>query len=254
MIKIYLEGFGYPYSVVGKYITEDERFIILDDGGIKKKIPQRRVVFIEDLSEVFAQNMDSPSETKEVVVKAKPKRPMTPEKLKDFISSAASKEEATVATEQRMKTLNVVMTGVVDKNFEIEVPEKAFVPDTYTAALSKYVSSNLEVKSTMDGGVIFDGPPKVSGPNIYIKTRRLEDKVSASLSKMGLASKVATTVGNFSQPQKNYDNEFSMMMNDDFAIKESPFNAQVKLKENDDEALDENSGEEAANSQEQDNK
>lgn len=62
MLKVFILGYDEPYSVVGRFLFEDERFLHLEDGGKKIKIPHKRIAYIEDWSAFSATDqVDTPS-------------------------------------------------------------------------------------------------------------------------------------------------------------------------------------------------
>lgn len=52
MLKVFILGFEDPHTVVGNFSFEDEKYLYLDDGGKKIKIPHKRIAYIEDWTEV----------------------------------------------------------------------------------------------------------------------------------------------------------------------------------------------------------
>lgn len=117
MLKVFIVGYDEPHSVVGKFLFEDERFLYLDDGGKKIKIPQRRVAYIEDWTELeITENKDvAPSraatQTPFVVSKGQKSQemfsnePLTPQQIQNKLAEAGP-EDATKIGEQLKQMLS----------------------------------------------------------------------------------------------------------------------------------------------------
>jgi hypothetical protein len=166
-----------------------------------------------------------------------PKTRFTPEGLQSLLKKNVKKVAPDAEPVVGPKSLNIVVTGAVEKTLTMTTDKVPWIPNVYTPALSKSIASNPQIKALMDNGVIFDGKPTVSGDNIYIKTRLLQEQVNKTMGGLAGISKIAQTVSsggekNFPKPEKLYDNSFAT---DDFAITHSPFDGPVLLRGEDDE-------------------
>jgi len=285
MLKVYVSGFERPYAVVGTYLHEDERYLTLQDGGIKRKIPHEKIVHIEDLSAlVSAANPDIYGASTEQIAVKLPEANLSltsvvsPDAAKDSGSFAADKSlfsqpldddklvrvirdrfknssnkdspEELLAPAKK-KSITIVVSGVVQDSFEIEVNDSLFA-SSYTPYLAKEVSMHPEIKRIMDNGIIFNGLPKIIGDSIYIETAKISDKLSGAAKSISLAGKAADAMARFKRPEREFNQEFSMLGKTNFAINKSPFDGPVPLSDDDDdddseanqEYSDDSSGEE----------
>lgn len=247
MLKVYLDA-GLEdrlETVIGEYVTEDERYLILGDTTIRRKIPHRRIVHMEDLSEaIAAKPIIQNSRPVEMAVQPKPiskppvpgQKPLSLAELRKSLREGRREgkiPELTVEEQEQVmgKTfVNVIVTGADDKTISLEIPESSFTPNEYNASLAKELSKNEEIKSLLDKGIVFDGPPSVVGKNIYVKTKTLSEKVSGVGDKMELVSALHKAGNRFMQPEKNYQTDFSMTAKTDLnGIPHNPFDGPVLI-------------------------
>lgn len=276
MLKVYLSGFKAPYAVIGEFLTEDERYLIIKDGNIKRKLPHDRIVHIEDIDishdlesigpykldsvkhdprKYAAKEMKAPQEQfeKEPAKVDLTAEKMNPNKLNNILKSGLKSamglknDMVEVATKADRRDLNIIVSGVVQDTFKINVPGNSFAPNIYTPSLAKEVALHPDVKRIMDGGIIFSGVPTVVGDTIHIETARLSDRIKSAAEGVSLASKVADSMAKFKKPDRAFSSEFSMLGKTQFAFKNSPFSGPVPLSDDDEEEAeveDESSGQE----------
>lgn len=256
-MKVYLKGFKRPYAVVGTYVSEDERYLFLYDGDIRRRIPHDNIVHIEDFTEVV---MESPAEEPVATQRETPKQPESPkEKFQALVNEkmrqrksvnqgpAKALDEITVR-----RDVNIVISGAVERSLKLSIPESVIDDQKYTPALMKEIALNREIKAIMENGIIFDGVPTVSGDNIYINTKNLTETAGAKLgaaTKLAGITQAAANIGKFAPPNKVFNTDFSMTTKrvDDFAIAGSPFDGPVPLDAGDE--INENTTEEKASDQ-----
>ena len=264
MIRVVIDGTAGPYTATGVFVNEDERYLCLEDRGVKVNIPVSRIIKIEDLKRVVDNKPDKEAQDSPQVQEppapqptpVEPERVLHPDPLPTAVAAALGvpAQPRDVKTELLKKMglesqqknpqpvntgslskdpvdVNVVVSGAVQKSINIQVPEYMLVANTYSPNIAKQVSLSPEIKSLMEGGVIFDGLPQVNGRNIYIKTKHLKDSVKSLTQNLGLANKISGAMGMFEKPSLNFETDFSMggRQDDGFAIGHSPFDGQVML-------------------------
>lgn len=241
MLKVYVEAVGLAdrlEAVVGKQLTENEKYLILIDGGIKKKIPHSRIVMIEDLSEVIDEEVVSKPQpsmpVEDTVAETPPIAGQRQFTMADLRKRMSEKKTVKVPQEETFQpesttTVNVIVSGAEEAQFTVKIPENSFVPDSYSPQTSKELAKNNEFRSLWERGAIFDGVPKVVGKNIYIKTKNMASQGAEIGEKMGMMSKLQD-LGSFNKPEKAYQTDFSMSMGKGLeAIPHSPFEKPVLL-------------------------
>jgi len=254
MIKLYLEaGLNDRLeTVLGEYLTEDERYMFIGHGNIRRRIPHSRIVHIEDFISDDYENVELDLEPEKSVpskeaVASKPAEKVSPpakpsnkpfnlgELRKTFRDGRRNGQIPELPEESSSNeeiSINVVVTGAEQRNFSILMLEGSFMPDQYSASLAKELSKDLEIKSMLDRGVVFDGPPSVINRNVYIKTKTLASQFSDITDKMALAGKLHEVGQKFMQPEKSYQTDFAMNMEDKVsAIPHSPFDAPILLED-----------------------
>lgn len=281
MIRVVIDGTAGPYTATGIFINEDERYLVLDDRGVKVNIPVSRILKIEDLKSVMeAPPMKTvePNAPLPPPVPPEPTRELHPDPLPSAVAAAlgaqsrgsiepkdvkkAILEKVGLGTQKREAApfnhgtsskdpidVNVMVTGAAQKKITIQIPEYIMSTNSYSPNIAKHISLSPEIKSLMEGGIIFDGLPEVNGNNIYIKTKHLKDSVSSLSKNLGLANKINGAMGVFQKPTGNFETDFSMesRRGDGFAIGHSPFEGQVKL--DDTEVTDASSEQESTSDQ-----
>ena len=217
MQKVYLEisGVDMPYSVVGRYLYDDERFYVLNDGGIKKKIRWTKILYIEDI------------ESLEVAV--------TQPNNKDIVEPVKVEE-----VKGDLVDINVFFTGHKEQTFKIEgVSRDLLKKNSWSPELAKTIFSTQQVRAFMGNFVVSD--ISVSGENVYIKTvptsaKKSETLATATANSATLAAeklqKGAEVMGKifqtatepkFKKPTGNYPTSFNMVAD--------PFDLPVNLGE-----------------------
>ena len=261
MIKIVIDGSSGPYVSTGLWVGEDETYITLNNNGVKIKIPIRRVIRIEDMRDIWEDSnqtpktsppymlvqQELPSEEPASIVpptsnggygdpllvdaakQIKPPVTTTREELMEKIGNKLNLTTPSIEESKRENVeVNVTVTGAVTKSISLEMPldtiEKGLSP-----TMMKFISMSPEVKGIMEGGIILDGVPEVSGRNIYLKTKALKETVKNLGQTVGLASKMGGVVSAFQKPTGNSPTDFSTIDNSDFSIPKSPFEGPVLL-------------------------
>lgn len=267
MIRVVIDGSAGPYTATGTFINEDERYLCLDDRGVKVNIPVSRIIKIEDLRQV----VEAPPEQPVVVQQPPPPEPppappeptreLHPDPLPAAVAAAMGApatsspinpqdvknkilEKVGLGVQKREAApfnhgtsskdpieVNVMVSGAANKKLTIEVPEYIMSAGSYSPNIAKHISLSPDIKALMEGGIIFDGLPEVNGNNIYIKTKHLKDSVSSLSKNLGLANKINGAMGMFQKPNANFETDFSMgsRSDADFGISHSPFEGQVLL-------------------------
>lgn len=213
MQKVYLEisGVEMPYSVVGNYVYDDERFYVLDDGEIRRKIKWSKILYIEDVS-----------------------------RLRDRLVQTSEQGAAPKAQEVKNEVveINVSFTGHKEQVFKIPgVSKELLKNNSWSPELAKLIFSTPQIKAFM-GNFVVNGI-SVEGENVYIKTvpttsKKPEAQMTQSNNAAVAAEKFQkgaelmgkifqTAEGKFPKPTGNYPTSFNMVA--------SPFEEIVELTE-----------------------
>jgi hypothetical protein len=253
MYKVYLDLRKKIPAVFGNFISSDETYMYLQDGPVIRMVPLNKIAHIEDLSDIKR----SPAPTTEKVAPQVPDhltRVASEGKLEDERAKSTSPPLITDLADLRNKLkekrkeehdysavepvnvstmiVNVVVSGAEEKSIQVEVPVSSFVPNQYSPTLAKELAKNLEMKTLLETGVVFDGPPQVIGTNVYIKTKKITDTMTNMADKMGMMSKISSITSGFIKPNKNYVTDFSA--NSKTAIADSPFEQPILIDEDQD--------------------
>lgn len=152
MEKVYVKipGVDMPYGIIGNYSYDNEKFYVLDDAGIKKRILWSNILYIEDLRNALVVPSEQTSDVVEAPSINLPK--VSDDKLE----------------------LSVIFSGHKNQVFKIpDVPSK-ILGSEWTPDLAKVIFSNSQIKAFMGDFVVSE--VKVSGENVNIKTEPLGQK------------------------------------------------------------------------------
>lgn len=257
MYKVYLDLKKKIPAVFGNFLYCDETYMYLQDGPVVRMVPLNKIAHIEDLTDTTyrpQEKIEKPSPpatqsltsersdailgmSKHAETATLPAPPPTITDMAELRNRLKAKRDAIPAAQEPIDThtmvVNVVVSGAEDKSILVEVPSSSFVPNQYSPTLAKELAKNLEMKSILENGIIFDGAPQVIGTNVYIKTKRMMDTVVSAVDKMGSLSKINNIVSGFSKPAKTYITDFAV--NDaKVAIPHSPFDGPLQIHEADD--------------------
>lgn len=228
MLKVYVSGFDAPFSIVGEFIREDERYLYLNDNGIKKKIPIRNIVLIEDASELLEAVEEKPVEPpaiQEDTIRSVIAQQVQRQQQRKVPPVSASNTDPNI--NPKKTSVLIAVSGVMEENFTIEVNDAALTGNSFNPMLHAEISMHPKVKAIMTNGVIYDGVPTVSNNTIHIKTRHAKDLANNAgkiLGQAGILGKLASSPviksGLFQRPNKEYRSDFATNVS---GVTSSPF-------------------------------
>lgn len=214
MIKVYLKipGVARPHAVVGKFLFEDERYIVISTGVLKRKILWENLLYTEELADLSSEDsLETPEESD-----------AAPAKLPSGAKVSSSKQ-----AEDKKVDLIVAFTGAMNKIYRIEGVSASIVAESkWTPDISQAVFTNPQVKSILGGFIVKEC--HVDGPNITILTE-LEKKPNQTdevKSKLEAVQKFAQAASQFNTPKTGRP---SMRLPIDFSMSSSPFERPISL-------------------------
>lgn len=239
MIKVYIKGFKRPIAVIGEFLFEDERHMVLNDKGIKVKIPHEHIVYTEWLAEAIddflTKDTTQPNEIVEPAHDTAPARqlPVSPldrtqvsETIKKSllpmdpvaISSQTEPEDLidnsiadAVAATQPMTDIRVEFVSATDTQTAIvSMPFEIAGVIGVSPSITKKIFESPDVRAIVNGRFLA-GPPLRIQNKITYQIR--ED--AAKSSGYGSLSEVARSLTGMGRP-----NTISMNMSNPF--KEPP--------------------------------
>ncbi len=146
MIKVYmmLPGTDRPYSTIGKFLYEDEKYFVICEDVLEKRIPHRNILYTEHVRTAAAEKTVSEPRTE-----------------------APASIEAPKPTEQT--DVMVAFTGATSNIFRISGIDSSLLQDNkWTPQLAKAIFTNEKVRMILGDFVMKDCI--VDGPNITIVT------------------------------------------------------------------------------------
>jgi hypothetical protein len=216
MLKVFLKipGVVRPYAVVGKLLFEDERYLVISQDVLKKKILWENILYIEEISS-FEKLEDGPSHVShepDMVAAPEVDVPVGPSKM---VSEKIS--------------LTVAFTGALNRLFTIEGVDRSVIESgKWTPDLAKIVFSNQEIKTVLGSFTLKD--ISIEGPNITITTHSDKAEPSAVMAEMqgkvDLMNQLARAATKFGAPKSG---RVSMRLPTDFSMSSSPFERTVPL-------------------------
>jgi hypothetical protein len=235
MLKVFLKipGVSRPHAVVGKLLFEDERYLVISQDIIRRKILWENILYVEEITIGEVENTPGPSEP----------RLDAPEPAR-----VSTFDEVPVG----LTDLTVAFTGAFNKLYRIEgVSESLLSGSRWTPDLSKVVFTNAQIKPIL--GTFSIKECHVSGSNVTIVTEELKkSKVHEQLtSKIDMVQKLTQVATKFGSPSRRP----SMKLPTDFSMSGSPFEMPVPMSADshiDTEVFDDIDGQEALSSERED--
>lgn len=240
MLKVFIIGYEEPHAVVGNFVWEDEKYLHLDDGGKKIKIPTKRIAYIEDWTEL--------SEEKPVAPVAPPRqsfKPKTPEQPRTFepddqavlgkslrqmvadkfgdrtndimrVSQVEPEDlESTssqVLAPERTEELLLVFSGAKEGKYPLRVDANVF-EGAYTPMLGRIIFTNPAIQAFMSSEIMLEGLPTISGKTIEFKVKSSKT-IGDVLAKADVLGKMLSlgVDGALNKPERKsvFDQGFSM--------------------------------------------
>jgi hypothetical protein len=208
MWKVYLKGDEEPGAVIGSYLYEDERWLVLDNHGVKLRLPWRNIRYVEEFG-------SAPSAEPQAAEKPAPPQP------KPLPPQSKPQEQS-----QPRRKMNVEFVGYKNQSFTVEV-DGSVEADKYSPQLSREIFMNPQIKAFM-GDFVMTGSPEVDGANVRIQTLPTQDKFDGLKNKVEAAQQLVMGLAaagekKFSPPASKFDVGFAMTG--------SPFQATVRLQD-----------------------
>lgn len=214
MIKVYVTGFKKPYIITGDLVSEDQDYLILNENGIDKRIPQERVVLVEESTqetkiEKATPNLTMANAAPTPILAKTPQESRNPTKeaIQKFIDEKKAglqqtpqKTQIPVPPERASQIepelpkpdydpddkmmIEVSFNGAKKGNFNIEVP-KGVMTGKYTPSLGREIFSHTEIKNILtDGSAILDGIPVIKGNKVFYSTKATVSNEASGVEKM----------------------------------------------------------------------
>ena len=225
MQKIFLiiPGTERPHAVIGNYLFDDERFYVIENSGIKTRIPISKILYIE---EAMVEVEHAKAAASSPQPGAQPSAP-----------SQVTNDDKT--------DVNVFFTGHVEKVFKIkDVPLNIIKKDAWSTELAILVFQDEQIKPFMGTFTVSSMEPR--GGNIYIGTMPLHNTakpqppisqqvaqspptsaqdLQKGVEAIGSILKMADGGKKFAKPEMAFVNTFTTSFNNDI----TPFDEPVSL-------------------------
>lgn len=272
MLKVFVTGFDQPYSVCGDLVKEDEKFLILLDGGVHKRIPQSRIVYVEEtdsdprviqsslpqqvpvFQNVASEPVVAPAPQPQEVQRAKSPKASMAQEVRDSLKKAIEKKMAERADQNTIRptqvdpepepppfdvneriVANVVFTGAKQASFELEVPKDA-LNGRYTPALGREIFSYPETKNILAAGdVVLDGVPTIDGDTVTYSTKVIGRKELGVEEKIKVAGEMISMGSKLTDFAKGNVKTDVLTSTSNFSMSASPFTRPATLSLTDDE-------------------
>lgn len=253
MIKVYVTGFNKPYIITGELVSEDQDYLILNENGVDKRIPQERIVLVEE-SSTTEERKPLPTEPLRptaptpILAKIPSQDNPTKEAIQKFINETkASKmqtpkvqvpvppERASQIEPEQPKPdydpndtmqIEVNFNGAKKGRFDIEVP-KGVMTGKYTPSLGREIFSHTEIKNVLtDGSAILDGIPVIKGNKVFYSTKTTASTEVSGMEKMqavGQLMNAGSKVMNLASMGDAKPSNVSNISKPSFSMPASPF-------------------------------
>lgn len=278
-----IPGVSKPHSIMGEKLFEDERYLVIIDSNIRRKIPWENILYIEDIVGYQPSQEEPQAPLNQAPVQGQPPATVfssnnTDESLKaprvayDELKRIAQERrghEAQSAIQAETAQMNRVNGATVSEDpgvfsdelvdaqvffeghktgvFKVSLPV-ALLHGQWTPELSRHIFSNEQIRNFM-GGFNVEKMELANG-NVYIRTRSVSDEAIKSIeTKMQMVGKIQASVANlnnphFERPTMELDNTFAMLAD--------PFDAPVSFIRQEKELEDVGFGEEERAGEEED--
>lgn len=211
MLKVYLkiEGVRMPVSVLGTYVFEDERFLVIAQDVRRKKILWENILYIEEITADVVTDLPKNNLPN--------KRPLPPPDSAQVPSSPTSLDS------DETSELTVSFTGELQRVFRIpNVSKKLASGNIWTPELAKAVFTNPQIKTILGNFIVKEC--QVDKSNITVVTGPSK-KIQEIKNKMDVLEKF----GKMSESLAPRFPKPSMKIPVDFSIKGSPFDEPISL-------------------------
>lgn len=234
MLKILVTGYNEPFTITGSYSREDEKYIYLVDGGVKKRVPHSRIVVIEDLSDLMEEPLPIPIElpaeqTKASMAEAIAKAAIQAKAGKPIVLPTVA-PSAVVQIPENLVDVVVIFHGDIQESLTMKIKDK-YIDGHHLPTLLKEINLNPEVQAILNRGYSFANAPVVSGRNISIRLKKTQETIEgagAVFQRAGMIGKMMNSPM-FSPPKKEYVNSFATTIGLGSAMSTSPFEQAIDL-------------------------
>ena len=231
MLKVFMKipGVPHPYAVVGHRLFEDERYLVIVQDVIHRKILWENILYLEEIpAAVPGESRDDTDAFQSVKPPPTTGQPRAPMPVGTSTSMAA------------LTTITVAFTGALNRLFTIDGVDQSLISQSrWTPDLAKLIFTNPEIKTILGSFVIKD--IHMDGPNITIMTysEKKESAMADIQAKVDLVSQITTAATKFGAPRRGMP---SMKLPTDFSMSSSPFERPVPLTGENDDMEDANVG------------
>jgi hypothetical protein len=273
-ICLKIPGVAKPHSILGKKLFEDERYLVIADGNIHRKIPWDNILYIEEIvgleeppqqehippadppvspdstvshSEVSDATADRPRVSYDDLKRmAAERRGETPETnyqkevaQSNRLNGASPEMVASINTGHALRSAQVIFEGFKEGVITVENVPSNLLTGEWTPELSRHIFGNTSVRNFM-GGFNVEKMTVASG-NVYIQTRSAgAEKIAEVEDKVKMMGKMQDMAKSL---EKTYERP-SMKLDNTFGMTSSPFDAPISLAGAVKGVVDDNPGEE----------
>jgi hypothetical protein len=233
MLKVFLKipGVPRPHAVVGRLLFEDERYLVIVQDVIRRKILWENVLYVEEIPAVDTAPPPAPPSD----------GPDDDDQFRPVQLHPISPSPNPIQPQMPAKTsITVAFTGALNRLFTIDGVDRALIEQSrWTPDLAKLIFTNSEIKTVLGSFVVKD--IVLDGSNITITTdSEKKDAAMADIqAKVNLVNQIATAATKFGAPRTG---RLSMRLPTDFSMSSSPFERPVPLSEVNDNMEDDNVG------------
>jgi len=275
-ICLKIPGVAKPHSIIGNKLFEDERYYVIVDGSIHRKIPWENILYIEEVVGLDIPEYETetpmpppaPPEKEKSAASLKTERPRIPfEELRQMAVEARTTEpmSSTQIETAQLNRLNGASTDVVPSiqgyelvsaqvffeghktgAFKIDGVPANLLYGNWTPELSRHIFSNEQIRGFMGGFNV--EKMQLSNGNVYIKTRSINDNIIKPMEeKIQMVGQMHAKVAELKDAGQKRFHKPTLKLDNTFAMTSSPFDAPISFNRNDDsqEESDAGIGEEA---------
>jgi len=211
MLKVFMKipGVPRPHAVVGTFLFEDERFLVLAQDVIRRKVLWEKVLYVEELPTAKDLELDDR--------KGQENGP----------ADVNAKGVLSTQTHRPTTSITVAFTGATNKLFTIDGVDAASIAESkWTPDLARTIFANAQIKPILGSFVVKD--INVDGANVTIVTDQIkkDDVIADMHAKMDLVTKFADAATKVGAPRKGRP---TMKLPTDFSMSMSPFDKPVAL-------------------------
>jgi hypothetical protein len=209
MLKVFLKipGVSRPHAIVGNMLFEDERYLVITQDVIRRKILWDNILYIEEIIAIDANDLNYGE--------------------KSSTNSIPMSVKTTAQASKQLCSITVAFTGALNRLFTInEVDQELISHSKWTPELAKLVFTNPEIKTILGSFIVKD--IAIDGQNITIITEsdKKVDNIADMQSKIDMVKQFSSVANKLNTPRTGRP---SMRLPTDFSMSMSPFDSPVPL-------------------------